>query len=369
MKMGMASNSFIKEPCLHFFLGFFLAIAYIPGWLGAAISTGWLYLFIVMPLVFCFCNFRLTFNLIIGLLFISYAALSLIWTQNFNLAYFILLQILILSCVFCYGENLEDLKNSFKGMALGLGVSAVIALLQQYTSYHFIFTLFYPVAGLFVNPNIYSEVSAIMLLSLIVLKLWWWIPVTLPGLILVHSRTALIGLGVGLFFWLFNKNKIIAFCSIFGIGLLTAYFYSEHFSFDSIQERIDLWADTIKGITIFGNGVGSYETMYPFFATQIDTSIARPKFAHNDLLQAFFEFGIVSFLLVILIVNILSAKHEARAILVAIGVMSLSAYTMHIPILAFIALLVAGYINRSDDTYWVDWNYWGSDLFTRIKRA
>lgn len=364
----MALN-FIQKPYLSFLLGFIISIAYIPGITGAAVPTGWFVLIIVMPILFCFCDFNLNDNNLIGLLFIGYAALSLIWAPSFDIAFFIFLQIVALSCTFCFGENLKDITNCFKGLSLGLGFSSIVALMQYFELYNinkYIFTLYSPIAGIFVNPNIYSEVSALMLLSLIVLKLWWWIPVTLPGLTIIHSRTALLGLGVGLFFWLFNKNKLMAVGSVLLIILFTAFYYREYFSMESINERFSLWADTIRGLTLLGFGIGSYELMYPLNAINIDTSVARPKFAHNDFLQMMFELGIGSILLGILILNILRIKHETRTILVGIGVISLSSYPFHgVPMSAFIGCLVAGFVNRNNAANWNFRFSWRSNLFNR----
>lgn len=361
------ASKFIQKPYLSFFLGFGVAVAYVPGWIGASVPTGWFFLLIAMPIVFCFCELELNRNIIIGLAFIIYAALSLIWTHNLNIGIFILFQILVLACVFCLGENLKTLKWVFSGLALGLGVSSVVALLQQYTSYQFIFALYNPVVGLFVNPNIYSEISAVMLVALIVLKLWWWIPVTIPGLILIQSRTAFIGLAAGLFVWLFNKNKLAALLSVFITVAVAAFFYRHRFSYESIQERFDLWADTYRGLKLFGNGVGSFEILYPLYAINIDTAVARPRFAHNDLLQAVFEFGVGSFLLVLLIINVLRIKHETTAILFAFGAISLSAYPFHIPMSAFIGCLVAGFVNRNAPAVGNFRFNWGSNLFAGSK--
>ena len=354
----------LHKPYPLFLLGFGVITAYIPGILGASISTGWLFLFIVVPFLFLYCDVKLG----LGFAFICYAIISLAWTEILNIAWFYLLQLIVLGCVFCIGKNVKDITSIFKGLALGLGVSASIAIAQKLNIETGVYTLNKSVAGLFINPNIYSEISAILLVILLVLKLWWWVPVTIPGLLLVHSRAAYIALGIGLFIWGWQKNRYLALGLLFLTGLVGLYFFGDRFNFTSIQERFDLWADTIQGFKIFGNGVGSFETMFPYYATHINTEIGRPRYAHNDLLNIIFEFGIGSILFLMVLINVFRTKKTELIILLTIIIVSLFTYPMHIPTTAFIAFLVAGYVTSNNATNGNIWFNWGSNLFTGFKR-
>lgn len=359
--MGTVYNP-LHKPYPLFFIGFGVITAYIPGILGASISTGWLFLLIVAPIFFCYCEVK--FGL--GFFFICYAILSLAWTENLNIALFHLLQLIVLGLVFYIGQYIkeEQLKIIFKGLALGLGISAIIGIAQEF-GFKGIYTLDNSIAGLFINPNIYSEISAILLVSLIVLKLWWWIPVTLPGLILVHSRTAILALGIGLFCWTWKFNKRLATISLILVGFLGIVFYWNNFNMFSIKERFDLWADTIQGFKIFGNGVGSFEILFPYYAIHIDTELARPRYAHNDLLQIIFEFGIGSILFLMVLFDVFKARKAEGIILFTVCIVALFTYPMHVPAPAFIAFLVAGYIIGCDATNRVNRFNIGSDLFKR----
>ncbi len=339
---------FIQRPSLSFLLGFLVAVAYIPGVIGAAISTNWLLLMFVMPLLICFCKIEIKFAHVIGLLFLIYAALSLAWTQNFNIGFFIWLQVVVLGLVFCFGSCLDDVRPIFKGLALGLGVSSVVGIAQWY-GWTKVYSVSNSVAGLFVNQNVLCEFSAIMLLSLIVLKLWWWIPITIPGVILVHSRAALLALICGMIIWLWGKSKLAVYYLVLGslfVGFL--YYINYDFNISSIDERFALWKDTIRGFVIFGQGIGSYEILYPAFAVNVDTVLARPKYAHNDFLQYVFEFGIGTALLIPFVWSILKIKRDERIILYGIGIISLFSFPFHLPVSAFIGCLVAGYVTRFD---------------------
>lgn len=343
----------LHKPYPLFLLGLGVITIYIPGIIGGAIPTGWLFLCLTIPFFILYADIKLG----LGFIFICYAALSLLWVKSLNISFFYFVQLLALAGVYVIGQNIKDIKIIFKGLALGLGVSSIAAI-YQYLGNHSIYSLNDAVAGFFINPNIYSEISAILLIGLIVLKLWVWIPVTLPGLILVQSRAAMLGLAVGLLFYLWQFNRKLAIGLTLTLCLTASYFYWGRFDLSSIYERFNLWADTIQGFKFFGNGIGSYETMFPFYATHLNTEIARPKFAHNDLLQAIFEFGVGSIFIILAVLNVFNSKKKETIILYTILVISFFTYPLHVPATSFIAFLVAGYINSNITTnrnFWFDW--------------
>jgi len=358
--MGTVLSNPLHKPFPLFLLGLGVTIAYIPGIVGAAISTDWLFLFIVCPILFLYCEFSLGF----GFLFICYMTLSLLWTETVTFAVFNLLQYTILGIVFIIGQNLKDIKPVFKGLAFGLGVSSVVAL-SQYFGNNLVYSLSNSPAGLFINPNIYSEISVVVLMGLLTLKLWHWLPFTFAGLLLVQSRTAFLALGVSLFVWAWKQNKHLAVILTMLVGLLGTAFYWDKFSISSIFERFDIWKDTLAGFKLFGNGVGSFEISFPQYATHIDTELARPRYAHNDILNVIFEFGLGSIFLFLMLLNV-KFKNEA-IILLAVFIISMLTYPMHVPATAFIAFLVAGYLSRGIHTFRDRRDYWRSTLFKRLK--
>jgi O-antigen ligase len=130
--------------------------------------------------------------------------------------------------------------------------------------------------------------------------------------------------------------------------IIVGYVGYGHSSLATIQQRVDLWADTIRGFKIFGNGIGSFEILYPLNAVNIDTVLTRPKYAHNDLLQIGFDLGIGSLLLVAFLWSILTIKCKEAYILYAFCIVSLFAFPLHNPVSAFLVCLVAGFITRID---------------------
>lgn len=348
--MGMVSFN-IEKPCPQFLIGFLLLNIYLPGIIGASIPTGWLFLLIILPLFLFQINIDVKFSHILGFLFLLYAALSFVWTANLNIALMFFLQFVALSLVFCIGSSIKNIKWFLVGLGIGLLPSDIIATIQYFYHYPVVFTLPLHTAGLFINQNMFCEASAVLFVTLLIFEFWWILPLTLPGLIYVHSRAAIIGVIVGTELYLFKKNKLYFY--IFNGFLMLCFLVTfRNFTFSSVIERFNIWLDVLNGFNIFGNGVGSFEITYPFYATHIDTALARPKFAHNDLLQLMYEYGIGFVFFAIFVFSILKVRKNENIILVSILTISLFSFPLHIPVIAFIWFLVAGFVSRDMPSIW-----------------
>jgi hypothetical protein len=105
--------------------------------------------------------------------------------------------------------------------------------------------------------------------------------------------------------------------------------------------------------------------MFPYYATHINTELARPRYAHNDLLNIIFEFGIGSILFLMVLFNVFKTGKRELAILFTVCIVSLFTYPMHIPVQGFIGFLVAGYLTAGTSHNWNFRHNWGSGLFKR----
>lgn len=353
--MDIASKLLMKL-CLIIF-GFLLINIFIPGINGASINTSFLFLMMLLPLIMFFCKIRVTISHIYGFLFLVYCAISLFWTTNFNIGFLIFLYFITLGIAFCLGSAIDNIKPILIGLSFGLILSDFVAFLQYYYNSEIVYTFAHDIAGLFVNKNIYCEVSVVLLLSLIVYRLWFFIPFTLPGIFLVHSRAALLALFIGLIILFWNKH-IWKFCLAAIVGMIIVTFYVNNyaeFTLSHFQERVNIWFDTIRGITLFGNGIGSFEITYPLKAIYIDTSFARPQHAHNDLLELVFELGLGVLILIPMFWNILKVKTDEKVILYSTFIISLFSFPLYIPITGFIWLFISGHITRNCADC-VEWN-------------
>src|SRR6266704_1944884 len=109
------------------FLAIAVLIASIPGYTSAVIQTGWPLLLIVMPVLLLRCDIEWSAPNIWGAVFLAYAALSLIWAPN---GLFAFMQLTALAGIFLWVQALNDIRRVSIGLAIGLGVSAIVALAQ-----------------------------------------------------------------------------------------------------------------------------------------------------------------------------------------------------------------------------------------------
>ena len=330
---------------------FAVTTAFIPGIFGAASNTAWAVMWLVAPVLLLNCKIGVTPITVLGALFLAYASISLLWSPHGLLE---LMQLLALASVFVWGLALKDLRNVTIGLSVGLAVSSVIAILQYFKAELLIinFTKF---SGLFINSNIYAEVSGMIFILLIINKLWWYIPVTIPGL-LVSSRAVVLALGVSLAMFIWHKSKIAS------IGIvLASWFIALKLSFrdalidlssassintQSINIRFNIWLDMLQGFNLFGNGIGSFVYLFPYYNKHLDTTVSLAEYAHNDLMQLIFELGIGALPLVMIVGLLLKINHEYRNALVFFIIIGFFGFPLHMPVTAFIVALVAAQLAK-----------------------
>jgi len=345
-------------------LGIAIMTAYIPGVIGLVSITSWAVMWLVMPVLLLKCKIKITLIHILGMAFLSYAALSLLWSPHGMLE---LMQLLALASVFVWGSTLKDLKSVTIGLSIGLALSSVLAIFQFLGIETFVYTYHgIKPSGLFVNPNVYSEISVMVLLLILINKLWWYIPVVIPGL-MVSSRAVILGLGISLVVMVWSKSKVISI-SILSLFLLTCcvIFFKSEIN-DSIFVRLHVWQDMLAGFTIFGNGIGSFVYKFPEYNKHIDGSVTIFEFAHNDLLQLLFELGIGAIPLIIIVALLLMVKNEYRSALIFFIVISSFGFPLHMPVTAFMLALVAAQLAKSSLGYSDIVNYFRSNLFSRME--
>lgn len=336
--------------------------AFIPGVIGSASNTSWAVMWLAMPLLLLNCKIEMTLIHVLGLLFLSYAALSLLWSPH---GFLELMQLLALASVFVWGCTLKDLRSVTIGLSIGLAVSSVIAIPQYFQVELPILNAGKGASGLFINPNIYAEISGLILILLIINKLWWFIPVTVPGL-LVSSRAVMIGFVVIGLMWLWNKSKL-AVVSIIGSLIFAASFIN--IATGSIYERLNMWNDMSAGFNVFGNGIGSFVFKFPDFNKHLDATTSFAEYAHNDLLQLIFELGIGSLPLILIVALLLKVNNEYRNALVFFIVIGLFGFPLHMPDTGFVVALVAAQLAKSRLGYRFAFNSRRSVLFNRMETA
>jgi len=123
----------------------------------------------------------------------------------------------------------------------------------------------------------------------------------------------------------------------------------------TVLERWTIWSETFPALTFKGYGVGSYYFLYPFLTGAFDTTLARPEHPHNELMEIWFELGIIgTFIYVCLVAAAFrSADSVSRCILVAFVTIGMFAFPSHVPFTAFLGAVILGHAVRLGQPIWI----------------
>lgn len=329
-------------------LGFILTLAFIP-WLSSGATTPrWSLLSAAVPLLLLLTPLHPTrahWLMLGGLL---YSALSLLW-MTVPLDGVHGLWILAICCgVFCVGAEARTLEPLLKAMSVGVTLTLPLALAQVLGSA--IVPQTAPPGGLFFNTNILGETCAALLVACFYMRAWKLVPGLVLGVLLTRDRTGLVMLLAATIFYMWHRRILLKPLPLLFLAvLLTAGVFmtwQKNPTFTNIgQDRVAIWKDTTLGMTLMGNGIGSFWTEYPRAATHTDTALERAEFAHSEPLHFVFELGVGSLFLFAALAWSLGGKYAPEletGILVAILAASCLAFPLHMPVTAFLGFLVAG---------------------------
>lgn len=319
-----------------FLYGFILAICYIPGVTGFALPTGWLVLSMTLP-------FILRREMIRCLNpFLLWTILGLAWTMIWQQGVYDLWKLTLLSGVFVLGQTRSDVTPLLCGMAAGLLVSTVVAIFQL-MGYHPLPSIYIPPSGLFFNPNVYGEIACLLTLYFLASGAWVWVIVSIPGVFLSQSRTALFTLAALGGLWAWRRWPIAGPLAIF-LTLLILLPSVTAKPGAGFPYRITIWQNTIDGLTFWGRGPGSFLTTYPAFASRTDSAASREEDAHNDFLQIAYQYGVpgIAILLPLVALALWGPLGPDRYLLLAFLAIAAFNFPLQIPIEAFLGALTLG---------------------------
>lgn len=330
-------------------LGFLIATIYVPDWTGYAIPTGWLLLSIVLP-------WLLRGQLLSVNAFYIYAAMAMAWTLVPVQGVYDLWKLAMLSGVFLLGHSRIDVRRLYVGMAYGIGVSVVVAVAQ---SFGWTGIPSRPVdeagwpsaAGLFFSANHFGEAAAMISVVLIASGLYWHSLLTLPGVILSESRTALLVIGLLGVTWLWSRSRGMALAILLGAGIAGALV---HKSPTTLSYRAEIWKSAIDGMTWFGRGPGSYMITSPLFSAFHTEGIPnREEDAHNDFLQMAYQYGVgAALLLPLVLCGVLGPLSPERYLFLAFCIIACLNFPLEIPVEAFLGLFAMGRLWRDRSLVW-----------------
>lgn len=321
-----------------------LPVAFLPGLISGATSPRWALMSFLIPIMLWTVDMRKIPHVKILAAILLYCAISIAWMEIRLDGYMELWHMALLVGVFAIGASTERIEKPLYWMALSVAITAPLAALQSF-GYIGIGQVAEP-AGLFINKNIYAEISAALLVAMI-LSRQWAITIALSVIVvLTQEKASFVALVVAATIWLWPRYRVFSFLMIV-VLFVCGYFMLSH---GMANSRIDIWADTIQGMTVLGNGIGSFWTEYPTSATHYDVLNFRPEHAHNEILHFLFEIGIIGTSMLAAVayfaIHGRGAREVEYLVLVCILTESMFAFPLHMPTTAFLASLVAGRLCR-----------------------
>lgn len=315
-----------------FALGLATSLAYIPGVTGNALPTGWALLSLTLPLTLWIKADMTPFHWA-GVAFLAYATFSTLWSPEPWDSAFRLWQFAIMALAFRLGSTNLHLTPLWKGLAIGVGISSGISMLQYFGCT--IVPTTTPYAGLYYNGVVSGAITAMVIVTLAASNLRYWAIPLFPGLLLSGSRGALAAAFFGLLLC-FHRRAWIAIIPIFG-----AFAITYHLGPSDIQ-RFTAWFAAWQHLEFWGNGAGSFLSLL----MQTPYGLQHPEFVHNDYLQLVFEFGIGTLLLTPLAIPYARFDHQAFPIFGTFFLLAMVAMPLHIPVAAFVFFVASGRLCR-----------------------
>ncbi len=313
-----------------FLLGLLAAVCYVPGYTGAFIPTQWAVLSCVLPLAL-WRRGKLSPLHWLGVGFLAYAFASSLWAVDRYDTVWGLWCLSIAALAFWLGSTSFNLRGLWKGLALGLTVSSVIAILQFYGIRLVLGGTGIRSSGLLFSPAVLGSVCALVIVALLVERLWWFIPGVVPAFALAQSRGAIFALLCGV--WMVYRSKPIPLI----LGILAVAFLVTSFPAPGDVVRFQIWWDVTQNLILFGHGPGSF--LGYFFGP----TLTHPEYAHNDALQLVFEYGIGALALFAIFAMALTQTNSPEwPVLITFTILSLVSFPLYTPLTALVGACVAG---------------------------
>lgn len=332
-------------------------VAYIPGVMSSSVAGRWSVIVVVglSALLRTALRLRWTFVALCGGSLLVWGFASLVWALSPWDTLGALLHWASLVGLAVLVARLEDASGVWQALALGVLVSLPFTIAQAfgYTPVWSLTRIGMPGnVGLFLTSNVLTELAIPLAILMITQRRWWCVAgLSVPALLSGRAETFLMFGVVGAIFGWSSRGVLrrqhwlvvvilLGACLALALddllivrGLSVSALESQ--LYNSAHDRLLIWEETLKHMTVLGYGLGSYQTAFPAFS-----------FAHNDLLQFTFELGIgVVPLIGIIAYALLTAGHGAeRLALVALLASSLIWAPTNDPATALVLCLLVGHL-------------------------
>lgn len=348
---------------------FLITVLYHPDFIEPGNTPRWIALSLVLPaLLLVNRHGPPTLAHWLGLLWLAWAAVTLLWAHSLYDGLIGLWQWILIAMAFYIGSNLSSRTIAWTAgaIALGMGFNGFLALAQTVFGFDYIQQTVSP-AGTFVNKNYLAEASLVGLVLALTIRhrsiryglaaccaLGWLLPL---------SRGAIAAGACVTVLWLISRDRTRRrLCRTSAAVLVTSFalgfiwhFHGVDLRQSSFGDRVAFYANSIAMIADkpFGQGVGNFWASYPLYHdAMIDTPSdayrfdSRPRTAHNDMLTIFAETGIIGglCLLIILFLVIHRSRSPYRYALFAVLTLGAFNFPLFLPVTGFMAALFAGHM-------------------------
>lgn len=262
---------------------------------------------------------------------------------------------LILIGVFCLGAEAtaDDIRRTLIAMSVAMTIMLPL-LLAQWLGWEGL-PQTAPPGGLFLQTNLVGDTCAALAVACCCMRVWRLVPGLLLGLLMTRDRAGVVMLLGGLAAYIvlcvrtWNWRRMAltlaaAGVILSGMVLFTIQKAQTLTTMDSF--RIAIWRDAADGLTLKGNGIGSFWTASPKTASRQDHLKERSEYAHSEPLHYAFELGVGVLPLLAALLWLAGGMSEKTAaesaVLVALLAGSVFAFPFHMPVTGFVAALVAG---------------------------
>lgn len=300
----------------------------------------------------------------LGLAFLAYVAGSTAWTPASPDVVMAAWLWALLALSFLWGSRLSSLRPFWKGLAIGCGISSIVAIAQWLGAYDIVLTSNWAKPpGLFFNNATAGAVAAIVIVGLASEGMWYWIVAIMPLIVLSQSRGAWVALVgtwlIGVFVTSHWRERVILLACVSVASIALVFFFTGN----SDIVRLTIWSYVVSNLTIFGHGIGSAQSIYLLTHEGID----HVGHAHNDYLTLLHQYGI-GVVPLFLMVSLLAGKRDETTWYPYICGLLMCAWfgTLESPVTGFILCVVAGHLAACID---VAWCHRVGRRFTELLRA
>lgn len=325
---------------MNFLLGLGVTAASWPFWWGSAMTPRWALVSVLVPLAVA--RAPRPFLLALPL----WGALSLAWTPVLADGLWALWVMCL--AVLCTTLAPAPTQRDFEqGFVLGMCLNVALAFGQMLSpTIASLWPQAAAPAATFGNKNLFGEAA---LLALCMTTNVWALMVLALGVALAQSKAVWVALCVVGAFQLRGRAATAA-----SLGALALLAYALFGNSSGVENRLEILAGTINGLTPLGHGIGAFYADFPATAPNVDTFASRPTHAHMDTLELAFDLGLAGLFAAALWAFPVAAGWGRGAVstqnvLIAGAVLGLFSFPLHNPATLVALAYCAGRVMRCGD--------------------